>query len=198
MSRQGGWEEAVRTALSRRLAVWERAASCAGTVATLAEVCARALGAGGQVIFFGNGGSAAQADHFAAEMVGRYQRDDRPPLAARALSQSGAVLTALGNDYGYDTVFARQVKAVARRGDVLIGLSTSGRSANVRAALECGRAAGCVTTLLTGDHEIADLPLVDHLIRVPARETAVIQELHLFCGHLLCELVDSAFAGQDA
>jgi D-sedoheptulose 7-phosphate isomerase len=186
-------ERRVLDALTARRAAWARAADCAAAVSALAVACIESLRSGGQVIFFGNGGSAAQADHLAAEMLGRYLIDDRPPLAARALSQTGAVLTALGNDHGYRSVFSRQIEAVARPGDLLIGLSTSGRSPNIREALESGRRMSCVLALLTGEHAREDLPEVDHLVRAPSRETPVIQEMHLVFGHLLCELVEAAF-----
>ncbi|MFQ5670209.1 MAG: SIS domain-containing protein [Acidobacteriota bacterium] len=160
-------------------------------LAELAAACAATLAQGGQVIFFGNGGSAAQAEHLAAELVGRYAQPGRRALAARALSGSGALLTALGNDYGFQAVFARQVEGMARRGDVLIGLSTSGRSPNVRKALEVGRRMGCVTSLWTGDHEMSgETPPVEHLIRVSSRETPMIQEMHLVLGHLLCQSIE--------
>lgn len=184
--------ETVLDALERRRAAWRLADSGASVTAALAADCVTALQAGGQVYFCGNGGSASQAEHLAAELVGRYLRDDRPPLAAVALSASGAVATALGNDYGFETVYARQVEALARPGDIVIGLSTSGRSANVLAALAMARKKRCLTGLFTG----ADRGLnagVTHLLQVPSSETPAIQEMHLFFGHLLCELIENAF-----
>jgi D-sedoheptulose 7-phosphate isomerase len=186
----------IRSALARRREAWGAADGLADGVADLAAACVAALRAGGQVIFMGNGGSASQADHLAAELVGRYLRDDRPSLPSLALASNGALVTALGNDYGYDEIFARQVRGQARKGDVLIGLSTSGRSANVAAALAEGRTRGCVTALWTGDREAEELPAADHLLRAPSRETPVIQEVHLACGHLLCELIELAFIGE--
>jgi D-sedoheptulose 7-phosphate isomerase len=130
--------------------------------------------------------------------VGRYLREDRPPLDSLALGGGGALSTALGNDYGFETIFSRQVEAMARSGDVLIGLSTSGRSPNVLAALAAGRRQECVTALFTGEGrgEGTAHP-VDHLLQVPSSETPAIQELHLFFGHLLCEVIEQAFITGD-
>jgi D-sedoheptulose 7-phosphate isomerase len=186
-------EERIREALAGRLAVWEQAGRCAGAVAELANGCVAALRAGGQILFCGNGGSAAQADHLAAELVGRYAKERRA-LRATALVTSGALLTAIANDYGYEAVFARQIEAAARPGDVLVALSTSGRSPSILRALEAARDAGCRTALFTGDHRDAGLPGVDHLVSVPSRLTPAIQELHLFLGHLLCEIIEDRLA----
>lgn len=182
--------ERLQSALGSRRAIWIAAQACLPAVVGLAAACRRALAAGGQILFCGNGGSASQADHLAAELVGRYARERRA-LAGRALTDAGATLTAIGNDYGYDAVFARQVEAAARRGDVLIALSTSGRSPNIRCALEAGKRAGCATALFTGGADPATLPVVDHLIAIPSTDTAAIQELHLFFGHLLCEILEA-------
>lgn len=159
-------------------------------IAAAAVAMANALRSGGKVLFCGNGGSAADAQHWAAELVGRF-RNDRRALAAIALTTDGSALTALGNDYGFEHVFARQVEGLGRPGDVLVAISTSGRSRNVLAALAAARQGGLVTIGLTGGAAAAMAEQCDHLIAVPAGETARIQELHAGVGHALCALVEA-------
>ena len=146
---------------------------------------------GGKAILFGNGGSAAQAAHLAAELVGRYLRD-RPPLPALSLLDNHSAVTAIGNDYGFESSFSRQVEAHAAPGDVMIGMTTSGRSPNVVAALQAGRAAGAATIGLAGrsGHDLA--AAADHLLLVPSDDVPRIQEAHLVIGHTLCEIVEQA------
>lgn len=146
------------------------------------------LRAGGKVLFCGNGGSAADSQHLAAELVGR-QNYDRAPAAGIALTVDTSALTALGNDYGFDTVFSRQVEALGRAGDVLIGISTSGRSVNVVRALEAAKAKGITTVSFIGS-EPRDMSIAQHILCVPASETAKIQELHMVCGHIIFALVE--------
>jgi D-sedoheptulose 7-phosphate isomerase len=149
------------------------------------EVLAKALAARGRVILFGNGGSAADALHLAAELVGRFATDEHP-LPALALTSNPAALTALANDFGYDDVFVRQVRALAQPSDVAVGASTTGRSRNVNLALDAARDLGCATIGLGGG-DAGDMPAVcDVLIRVPSRDTARVQEMHLLIGHVLC------------
>jgi D-sedoheptulose 7-phosphate isomerase len=166
-------------------------ASIAGTLQAIADACVRALRAGGKVLFAGNGGSAADAQHLAGEFVSRFNYD-RPGLAGIALTTDTSVLTAIGNDYGYEHVFRRQVQALARPGDVLLGLSTSGNSPNVVAALEQARADGVVTVGFTGNRNGRMDALCDHLLRVPSGSTPRIQEGHIVAGHTLCGLVERA------
>ncbi|HSO95615.1 MAG TPA: D-sedoheptulose 7-phosphate isomerase [Acidimicrobiia bacterium] len=147
------------------------------------------LQSGGMILWFGNGGSAAQAQHFAAELVGRYERE-RHGLASLALNTDTSVLTAISNDYSYDQVFARQVQALCRDIDVAIGLSTSGNSPNVLAGIEAARAKGAYTAGMTGGDGGALAPLVDDVIVVPSGRTSRVQECHLFLGHLLCDQVE--------
>lgn len=146
------------------------------------------LRSGGKVMFCGNGGSAADSQHLAAELVGR-QNYDRAPAAGLALTVDTSALTALGNDYGYDSVFARQVEALGHAGDVLIGISTSGRSINVVRALEAAKAKGITTVSFTG-HQPRDMSIAEYHLNVPASETAKIQELHIVCGHIIFALVE--------
>jgi len=148
----------------------------------------QSLRAGGKVLFCGNGGSAADSQHLAAELVGR-QNYDRAPAAGIALTVDTSTLTALGNDYGFDTVFSRQVEALGRAGDVLIGISTSGRSVNVVRALEAAKAKGMTTVSFIGS-EPRDMSVAHHVLCVPASETAKIQELHITCGHIIFALVE--------
>ena len=164
-------------------------------VARLARVLADALARGGKILLCGNGGSAADAQHLAAEFVNRFLIDRRP-LPAVALTTDTSILTAVGNDFGFDLVFAKQVQALGREGDVLLGLSTSGNSPNVVAALEAGRALGMVAIGLTGEGGGKMRELCDHLLAVPSRQTPLIQEIHITVGHLLCLLVDEILFGE--
>ena len=147
------------------------------------------MAAGHKVLFCGNGGSAADSQHLAAEFVGRFQKERRG-LPAIALTVDTSILTAVGNDYGYDKVFVRQVEALAQAGDVLVGISTSGNSANVVEAIELAKAKGvyCVGMTAAGGGKMA--MLCDECIAVPAKITARAQEMHILIGHILCELVD--------
>jgi D-sedoheptulose 7-phosphate isomerase len=159
------------------------------------ERLAVVLGGGGRLLAAGNGGSAAQAQHLTAELVGRY-RDDRPPFSAIALHADTSSTTAIANDYGVDEVFARQVRAHGRPGDVLMLLSTSGASANLLSAADAGRAAGLRVWALTGP---APNPLSagsDEALNVAAPTTATVQELHLVAVHMICEAFDAAVERQ--
>jgi D-sedoheptulose 7-phosphate isomerase len=164
-------------------------------IATVVELLAEGLGEGRKLLIMGNGGSAADAQHFAAEIVGRFKRERRA-LPAIALTTDTSILTAVGNDYGFDRVFSRQVEAFAQHGDVVVGISTSGSSRNVHGALLLAREKGCRTVgLLGGDGGtiagIVDIPLV-----VPVRDTPRIQEAHVTIIHILCELVEQRLFGQ--
>ncbi|MEX2628350.1 MAG: D-sedoheptulose 7-phosphate isomerase [Tistlia sp.] len=153
-------------------------------MARLLDACETSLGQGGKLLFFGNGGSAGDAQHLATELVVRY-RKDRPALPAIALTVDSSTLTAIGNDLGFERLFARQIEALGRPGDVAIGISTSGRSANVLAGLRAAREGGLVAAGLTG-HGGAMAELADPLIRVPSDNPARIQEMHIMLGQILC------------
>lgn len=168
----------------------------ADRIQKLADLLADAFRTGHKVLLFGNGGSATDASHLAAEFVGRYRRE-RVPLAALALSSDQAKLTCIANDYGYDEVFARQVQALGRKGDVAIGISTSGNSPNVLKGLQAARTQGLVTVGWTGGTGGKLVGLADHLFVVPSTVVARIQETHLTLGHVLCELVDEALLGKE-
>ena len=152
-------------------------------------ITAETVQTGRTVFFCGNGGSAADAQHLAAEFVGRFVRE-RDGLPAVALTTDTSILTAVGNDYGFDTVFARQVKALARPGDLVVGLSTSGNSVNVLAAFETAKVAGAKTIAFTGRTGGKMKEVADCAITVPADITARIQEMHIMIGHILCEWID--------
>jgi D-sedoheptulose 7-phosphate isomerase len=189
--------EAVLAHFRRSQQAVERASAdekfVAATVA-IAERIAAALQSGGKVLLAGNGGSAADAQHIAAEFVGRFI-DDRAPLAAIALTTDTSALTSIGNDYGFDKVFERQVRALGRKGDVFIGISTSGRSPNVVAALKAARERGLTTIGFTKDAQTAMQALCDFTLAVPAEETALIQQIHITAGHAICHLVEHELFG---
>jgi D-sedoheptulose 7-phosphate isomerase len=149
------------------------------------------LHAGGKVLWCGNGGSAADAQHLAAELVGRFQRERRG-IASIALTTDPSVMTSIANDYGFVAVFRRQVEALGRPGDMLVGISTSGNSENVCVALEEARSMGLYTVAMTGGSGGRMAPLADTLLCVPSNATARVQEAHIFCGHVLCDLVEAA------
>ncbi len=163
-------------------------------IVRLGALFARAVKNGNCVFFMGNGGSAADSQHLAAEFVGRFQKERRG-LPAVALTTDTSILTAVGNDYGFDAVVARQVEALAKAGDVVVGLSTSGNSANVLKALQAAKAVGAVTVGLTGRSGGRMAEVCDLCIRVPADVTARIQEAHILIGHIACELVDEEAGG---
>jgi D-sedoheptulose 7-phosphate isomerase len=162
-----------------------------------AGACLLSLQSGGKILFAGNGGSAADAQHMAGEFVARFAFD-RPGLAALALTTDTSILTAIANDYGYEQLFARQVQALGRRGDVLVVYSTSGRSPNILRALAVARAAGLVTVGLTGNRGGPMRDLCEHLLEVPSAETPRVQEGHLILGHILCGLVERSLFGAAA
>lgn len=165
-----------------------------GDLRQVAQVLTACLQGGGKVLFCGNGGSAADAQHLAAELVGR-QNYDRPAAAALALTVDTSVLTAISNDYGYEAVFARQVKALGSRGDVLVAISTSGKSKNVVNGITAAKEEGLVTISLTGLHP-HDMQIADYLLAMPATTTARVQELQLVTGHLLCAIIERALFPQ--
>jgi D-sedoheptulose 7-phosphate isomerase len=181
-------------------AICSRAAAdqlLAAALSRAVELCVLSLRAGGTVFFCGNGGSAADSQHLAGELVSRFLYD-RPGLRGVALNADTAVLTAIGNDYGYERSLARPLEAQARRGDVLVALSTSGRSPNVLAALHAAAALGVHTIGLTGRDGGAMADLCGLELRVPSDSTPRIQEMHLFLGHLLCQGIEAAMFPQEA
>jgi D-sedoheptulose 7-phosphate isomerase len=169
-------------------------ASHTAEVARAAQLIIESIRSGGKALVFGNGGSAADAQHIAAELVNRLT-DDRPPIAAVALTTDTSILTSVGNDSSFDAVFERQVRALGRSGDVVLAISTSGNSANVVRAVEAARELGIKTIALTGRGGGRLVPLCDVSLVVEAESTQRIQETHITIGHVLCELVENALFG---
>src|SRR5450755_4146815 len=192
MLRKREFEDRIRKSISASIAAKERLLGDIDLVLMVAEVSETlidALKQGNKVLLFGNGGSAADAQHIAAELVGRFAFD-RPPLPALALSVNTSCVTAIGNDYGFDLVFSRQIEALARPGDVVIGISTSGSSPNVVCGLAVARKLGLQTVAFTGQAGEKIKNAVDHCICVPSNETPRIQECHILIGHIISELVE--------
>jgi D-sedoheptulose 7-phosphate isomerase len=156
--------------------------------------CVQSIRAGGKILLAGNGGSAAQAQHIAAEFVSRFAFD-RPAMSAVALTTDTSILTAIGNDYGYEKLFSRQVRALGRPRDVFIGYSTSGKSPNVLQAFEAARELGLVCVGFTGNRGGPMRTLCHHLLEVPSADTARVQEGHLVLGHILCGLAEREMFG---
>ena len=189
-------EAIVITQLKESAALKQALAGQAGAIAEVAGRVIQALREGHKVLLFGNGGSAADAQHIAAELSGKFTRD-RDPLPAMALTTNTSSVTAIANDYGYENVFARQLQALAAEGDVVIGISTSGNSPSVLRAMEEAARCGTVTVALSGQggrlKELADLA-----IAVPSTDTPRIQEAHITIGHIICGLVEEELFGQGA
>jgi D-sedoheptulose 7-phosphate isomerase len=164
-------------------------------LAQVAEQLIEAYRAGKKMLLFGNGGSAADAQHIAAELLGKYYLH-RQALPAEALTVNTSALTAIGNDYAFEHIFARQLEALGNSGDVAIGLSTSGNSPNVLEGLYAAKRKGMLTIGLTGEDGGQLKALVDYCICVPSKDTPRIQEAHILIGHILCELVEQALFGQ--
>jgi len=186
--------ELVRRTLGEVIALHQRLMDGElGPVVAAADTIARAIRSGGTLLTFGNGGSAADAQHVASELVGRFQRE-RAAMAAIALTTDSSVVTSVANDYGYERVFARQVEALGRKGDVALGISTSGASANVVAALETARLRGLHTIALTGRDGGAVGRAASVHVNVPCDVTARVQEAHRTILHAICDLVERAVA----
>lgn len=168
----------------------------APALVALARATVASLAKGGKLIAFGNGGSAADAQHLVAEFVGRY-RMERSPMAAIALTVNTSVLTCVGNDYGFDEVFSRQVRALARPGDVALGISTSGASPNVVAALKAARTLGCRTVGLTGEKGRSLAALCDDLFAAPTDYTPRVQECHIAWIHAFCDVAEKLWAAEE-
>jgi D-sedoheptulose 7-phosphate isomerase len=190
----GSPRDPIGAHFERSLAALTRAIQDAALLATarqIASVIIAALRAGNKLLIIGNGGSAADAQHIAAEIIGRYKQD-RPGYAAIALTTDTSALTAIGNDYGFEQVFARQVEGLGRRGDVLLALTTSGRSPNILAALRTARHQGLVTIGFTGTHGDTLEAHCDHLFVSPSNDTPVVQQIHLTVAHGICDAVEQA------
>ena len=191
-------DEAARDYAQKHLAAsreaFAKAAADAEFLASLgkiAEAMAAVLARGGKILLCGNGGSAADAQHIAGELLSRYEFD-RAPLAAVALTTDTSVLTAIGNDYGYEQVFERQVQGLGKKGDALVALSTSGRSPNVLRAVDAAKKAGLVTIGFTGQKGGDMAARCDLVLRAPSDQTPVIQQIHITAAHVICGLIEKA------
>jgi D-sedoheptulose 7-phosphate isomerase len=192
MREMGDFEQRVSASIRASLAVKElllRNAEVVSLIAEVSELLVETFDTGNKVLLFGNGGSAADAQHIAAEFVGRFAFD-RPALPALALSVNSSCVTAIGNDYGFDLVFSRQIEALARPGDMAIGISTSGNSSNVLHGLSTARKMGLGTVALTGCAGGKLKNAADYCICAPSNETPRIQECHILIGHIISELVE--------
>ncbi len=191
-------EKVTAASLAEHLRVMREVTEhCMAEIERGAEMMCRTLAEGHKILLCGNGGSAADAQHIAAELVGRYEQDRRA-WPAIALTTDTSALTALGNDYGYAEVFARQVEALAQPGDLLLAISTSGGSPNVLRAVERARELGCRTIALTGAGGGELKTLCDLAVVIPSDRTSRVQEAHITIGHLWCEMVDAALASGSA
>jgi D-sedoheptulose 7-phosphate isomerase len=193
-------KDPIAAHLQQSLAGLERAIGDAALLAAagaIASAIIAALRAGNKILLIGNGGSAADAQHIAAELVGRY-KEERPSYAALALTTDTSALTAIGNDYGFEQVFARQIEGLGRRGDVLLAFSTSGRSPNILAGLRTARERGLVTVGFTGSKGHALGVLCDHLFVSPSDDTPVIQQIHLTIAHGICDQIEQTMMREPA
>ncbi len=194
---QSGTDAFIDAHFQRSRETLDRAAADPALRAAIQEIStiiARCFKAGGKLMIAGNGGSAADAQHIAAEFLSRLNFD-RNPLAAVALTTDTSVLTAVGNDYGFEAVFERQVRGLGRPGDVFIGISTSGRSPNILTALKAARDLKIVTVGFTGNRDVPMNALCDHRLAVPNPETALIQQIHIVAAHIICGLVERDLFG---
>jgi D-sedoheptulose 7-phosphate isomerase len=194
------FEGDVRKSIEASISVKERLlrdSYLVATVGKVTEILIDALGAGNKLLLFGNGGSAADAQHIAAEFVGRFAFD-RPALPALALSVNTSCVTAIGNDYGFDLVFSRQIEALGRHGDVAVGITTSGKSPNVLRAMSTAKKLGLQTIGLTGANGGPLADVVDYCICAPSNETPRIQECHILIGHIISELVEQTIFHEES
>jgi len=189
----GGEQETIAAYFHRSAGVIQQAASdpkLHATIEQIADAVEEALRSGHKLLLAGNGGSAADAQHIAAEFVSRF-KFDRDPLPAIALTTDTSILTAVGNDYGFEHVFTRQLRALGRAGDVFLALSTSGRSTNIVAAARDAREMGVKAVGFTGSHENPLRDVCDLCLRAPSEETALIQQIHITAAHAICGLVEA-------
>ena len=191
MSVNGAAVDGITASLREAIEGLERLTGHADIIAEAGRVMSESLRAGGKIMFCGNGGSAADCQHLAAELTGRFLKE-RAPLPALALTVDTSALTAIGNDYGYEHVFSRQLRGIGRAGDVLVAISTSGGSRNVIAALQAAREMGVRTIGLSGSNGGPMQEFCDICIKAPAHRTDYIQQLHIAVGHILCGLVEEA------
>jgi len=188
-----GREEQIRQRIGEHIQVQQSLlddATAIGTISEIAEALVQAYRNNRKILLFGNGGSAADAQHIAAELVGTFYNRSRRALPAEALTVNSSSLTAIGNDYDFTTIFARQVEALGQEGDVAIGISTSGNSENVIKALRVAEGKGLVKVGFTGKGGGKVKEVVDYCVRIPSEDTPRIQEAHILVGHILCDIVE--------
>ena len=188
-------EDKISSAISRHIAAASALAGDHAALKPIAELLAKTVLAGGKILVCGNGGSAADSQHIAAELVGRFKKERRA-IAAISLTTDTSILTALANDYGFESVFERQVEALGREGDLLIAISTSGSSPNVLKAAVKARKAGLSVVGFFGKNGGAILPHCDLAFLAPETDTPRVQELHILAAHIICELAEDAVAGK--
>ncbi len=184
-------KQSIKNAIIEHIEVVSKLTSIVPNIKSIGEQLVRCLNKGGKIVWMGNGGSAADSQHLAAELVGRYQRE-RQGLASIALTTDSSILTAVSNDYGYETVFARQIQALCTKQDIVIGISTSGNSKNIINGIKAAKDIGIYTVALLGGSGGALKELVDLSLIVPSDKTARIQEAHILIGHILCEMLDES------
>jgi len=182
-------------AINEHLSVIEALRSEESVIERIATEMTRTVLSGDKILWCGNGGSAADAQHLAAELIGRFKRE-RPGIPSIALTTDTSILTAVGNDYGYDQVFSRQVEALCHSRDLLVGITTSGNSRNICAALETAHELGAFTVAFTGETGGTAAEIADLTLRIPSKDTARIQEAHILCGHILCDWIEACFLEQ--
>lgn len=182
-------DEIFRHAIDEHMAVIESLKDLQSALQRIAEEMVRAIVSGHKVLWCGNGGSAADSQHLAAELMGRF-RMERTAVPSIALTTDTSILTAVGNDYGYERVFQRQVEALCNKGDVLVGISTSGSSRNVYSALEAARRIGAFTVAFTGQDTSLIGAVSDIALCIASKDTARIQEAHILCGHMICDWIE--------
>jgi len=183
-------------AINEHIAVIQAISAQQDVLERIAGEMTRTILGGNKVLWCGNGGSAADSQHLAAELMGRFRRERRG-LPSIALTTDTSALTAIGNDYGFERIFQRQVEALCTRGDLVIGISTSGNSKNVCAALETATKIGAFTAALTGERGGKLAKIADVALRIPSKDTARIQEGHILCGHMLCDWVEQSVCARD-
>ncbi len=184
-------KQSIKNTIIEHIEVVSKLTSIVPNIKSIGEQLVRCLNKGGKIVWMGNGGSAADSQHLAAELVGRYQRE-RQGLASIALTTDSSILTAVSNDYGYETVFARQIQALCTKQDIVIGISTSGNSKNIINGIKAAKDIGIYTVALLGGSGGALKELVDLSLIVPSDKTARIQEAHILIGHILCEMLDES------
>lgn len=189
-------ETIIRESIKSSILVHERLFDIAGDISRASELMVKCIISGNKVIFAGNGGSAADSQHLAAELVNRF-RMERKPMAGLALTTDTSVITSIGNDYSFDDIFTKQLKALGQKGDVFLAISTSGNSRNILNALRVARDMEIGSIGLTGKGGGSMKDLVDVLIDVPSTDTARIQEAHILIGHILCEVVEREMVNAD-